>query len=830
MCALGALIAPVAIAGTSEAATAAPPGIVVQGGETQEAFGYTDAIRQRVWVESDFDSDNDGQNDRIAVDIMRPAASDQGLKVPVIMDASPYYTTLGRGNESQLKVDDANGDGLLAQYPLFLDNYFVPRGYAVALVDMTGTSHSTGCPTVQGDTDNMAAVEVIDWLNGRRVAHDKDGAAVSATDWFSGKTGMIGKSYDSSLSAAAAVTGVPGLTTIVDESGPYDYYDYTRSNGVIQRSGHYVASLSDTVTNPTNLAPPPGTSQAHCLATRNDLSAHDEDATGNSSAFWDERNYVKDAGNVRASVLATHGMEDENVRPDQFSKWWYALSALNVPRKAWLMQVGHVDPFDDDRAAWVNELHHWFDYWLWNVPNGIMDQPQVNIETHPGQWETAASWPVPTSAPTQVFLQPGSNAGTLGLAPAAGAEQTTTFADSASQRETTMLANPTTVTANRRVFLSPVLNAPLRLSGTALVQLTASVDAPETHLGAILVDYGPAFPRVVDNINNNGVTTLSTSDCWGESSPTDSACFKDVGELLDTTSTSWRVSKGILDGQHRTSLTTPTPLVVGQTYPFSFPLLPQDYTFPAGHQIGVVIVGSYRDYGSSASPNPADITFSLKSSKIVLPIVGGQQAAAAAGLSGTEATTTSVSQDANATGYGDGTTFTATVASNDAAMTPAGLPDYMAPALPSDEVSGLAGLGTPTGTVQFEDNGKPIGAPVPLNNGRAQYTASDLLPGAHTITAVYAGGGAFGGSGSAGLGHDITISFTKAEALVVAASSDPAVTHDLNNLLSQASDAPTGHVRDTLLAAFERQVGAQSGAALTAQEAQLLTASAEALK
>src|SRR5256885_2263306 len=82
-------------------------------------------------------------------------------------------TPLGRGNESQHKLDDANG--LLAQWPLFLDNFFVPRGYAVALVDMTGTNHSTGCPTVQGPTDNNAGPEVIDWLKGRRTAHDKDG-------------------------------------------------------------------------------------------------------------------------------------------------------------------------------------------------------------------------------------------------------------------------------------------------------------------------------------------------------------------------------------------------------------------------------------------------------------------------------------------------------------------------------------------------------------------------------------------------------------------------------------------------------------------------------
>src|SRR3954452_23426539 len=92
--------------------------IVVQNGETQPVFGYSDAIRERVFVGSDFDSDADGVNDVIAVDIIRPKATETGLKAPVIMDASPYYSTLGRGNESQLKADDPNG--LLAKWPLFL--------------------------------------------------------------------------------------------------------------------------------------------------------------------------------------------------------------------------------------------------------------------------------------------------------------------------------------------------------------------------------------------------------------------------------------------------------------------------------------------------------------------------------------------------------------------------------------------------------------------------------------------------------------------------------------------------------------------------------------
>src|SRR5512134_2466214 len=156
------------------------PGPVVMGGVTQPVFGYADAIRERVWVESTFDSDLDGVNDLIAMDIMRPRASETGaLRVPVIMDASPYYSTLGRRNEAELK-QDTDGDGLLDKWPLYYDNYFVPRGYAVVYLDMVGTANSTGCPVTGGTPDNLSAKVAIDWLNGRAVARDKDGNVVEA--------------------------------------------------------------------------------------------------------------------------------------------------------------------------------------------------------------------------------------------------------------------------------------------------------------------------------------------------------------------------------------------------------------------------------------------------------------------------------------------------------------------------------------------------------------------------------------------------------------------------------------------------------------------------
>ncbi|MGZ8848021.1 MAG: Calx-beta domain-containing protein, partial [Pyrinomonadaceae bacterium] len=50
-----------------------------------------------------------------------------------------------------------------------------------------------------------------------------------------------------------------------------------------------------------------------------------------------------------------------------------------------------------------------------------------------------------------------------------------------------------------------------------------------------------------------------------------------------------------------------------------------------------------------------------------------------------------------------------------------------------------SGAGTPTGTVQFKDNGNNLGAPVALAGGVAQFTTSALTVGTHTITADYSG-------------------------------------------------------------------------------------------
>jgi X-Pro dipeptidyl-peptidase len=192
-----------------------------------------------------------------------------------------------------------------------------------------------------------------------------------------------------------------------------------------------------------------------------------------------------------------------------------------------------------------------------------------------------------------------------------------------------MIGNPDQATGSRLAFLSPPLAADLRVSGTPVVNLTASSSRDQAYFGAILVDYGPSTQN--DRSGDGVAQTTLPEECYGESSRDDDGCYRPVAyRPIDVTQ--WRVTKGILDGQNRNSLTTGEPLVPGQMYELSFPLLPEDFTFKAGHRIGVVVVGSYRSYSAERIASRPTITVDTKVSHIALPVLGGQQAARRAGI------------------------------------------------------------------------------------------------------------------------------------------------------------------------------------------------------
>jgi len=595
--------AALAVVGAPAAQAAHRPAIKVSGGVTQPVFSYADAIREYVRVESSVDADNDGKKDLIRVDIIRPKESGAGFKVPVIMDESPYYDNLGRGNEGERKTYDAAGNPV--KFPLFYDNYFVPRGYAVLNVDMDGTTRSDGCPTSGGLSDVLGGKAVVDWLNGRATAYDAAGKKVRAS-WTNGRTGMIGKSYDGTLANGVAATGVEGLDTIVPISAISSWYDYSRMNGTVWWKGEE-DGLADTV----DTDPP-----AKCAAVNAALATGQDDVTGNYNSFWDSRNYraapVPSVSRVHASVFAIHGLNDLNVKPNQFSTWWSGLAARGVPRKVWLSQYGHVDPFDFRRDAWVATLHQWFDRWLWHVPNDVMKQPRASIETGPDVWSDESDWPSRAARP--LSLSPQAD-GSLGFAPSAG---TASFTDSRAD-EGSLVSDPTVAQPYRLAYTTAPLKQNVRLSGTPTVSLRFKADRPAADLGALLVDYG-TDTRVNALGAGSGVRTLTTEDCHGSSTTTDDACYRQV--VTDTATSDVNVvTRGFLDAQNRSSLSHQSPLVPGRSYSVKWRTFPQDYLFKAGHRLGLILFGVDEDVQYEEDATGALVTVDLAGSRVTLPAV-----------------------------------------------------------------------------------------------------------------------------------------------------------------------------------------------------------------
>lgn len=595
--------------GVAPARAASAPPVRVVGGMTAPTYSYADAIRETVYVQSPVDSGGAGSPDRIAVDIIRPKETDSGLKAPVIMDASPYYQHIGRGNELQVKKYDDQGNP--TDFPLYYDNYFVPRGYAVVQPDMAGTNRSTGCPDTGGPADVQSVKAVIDWLGGRAQAVDRNNQPVTAS-WTNDKIAMIGKSYDGTLAEGVAATGVEGLTTIVPISAISSWYDYYRSSGGVVYNPDGPAGLAADVTADSR--------KDACADQRSRMSAATDDATGDYNDFWSARDYMSGVDKVKASVFLVHGLNDLNVKTKNFGQFWDAIAKRGVPRKIWLSQLGHVDPFDFRRTAWVQTIQRWFDYWLMGLKNGIMDEPQADVEVAPDTWKTYPSWPDPAAKPVVAQFGPASGdaPGTLTLPSARADGGTQSFTDDTSQTEATMASDETTARQNRLIYLTGALPADVRLSGTATAQIAASADQSDTHLTVLLVDYG-ADTRVDYKGGEDGSTTLGTSSCFGESTPADSACYKDVGTVTANAPYDI-VTRGWLDAAHNDSLTSQTPLTPGQQYQLHWTLAPQDYVFKAGHRIGVVVAGSDPD-STVPGADRATVTVDLAHSSLLMPLV-----------------------------------------------------------------------------------------------------------------------------------------------------------------------------------------------------------------
>lgn len=580
-------------------------------GLAQPVFAGQPVVTHNVWVEVPrLDSDRDGVNDRIRIQVRRPNATESGIKLPVVMIASPYsggQLPFPQHDITQpLYVPPPGGPvpeplprlprvghappnyGNTPPFPNIATSgyqtYFLPRGFIFVYAQSLGTGLSTGCPTIGGYEESRAMQAVIDWFNGNGTGYDQDGNVVTAY-WTTGATAMIGTSYDGTLPLAAAATGVEGLKAIVPVAAVSSYYDHRRSYGTVINSNPTIGTDADTLFDNILTRRQPEA----CAFMREHIAISKDRTTGDYNSWWDQRNYVSYVWRFRPAVLISHGLNDLNTKPRMYARLYDALRKHGVPAKIWLNQGGHGDGANSGarQAAWRDELNRFWSQYLFGVDNHWEEGPRTAIQRENGQWVDYENWPVPGARTTTFDLgASGDNTiGALRLAvPGHETREVETLVDDSSIDATALIAAPQS--PNRLAYRTVALTSPVHMSGIPSVSLNLSFDRPAAVVSAAVVDY-----------RADGTVRL--------------------------------VTRGWADPQNRKSISRTSAVKPGVPYEIEFELQPHDYQFQAGSRIGLVVMSTDRLFTLRPPPGTT-LTLDTRVSRAYLPVVGGAEALAAA--------------------------------------------------------------------------------------------------------------------------------------------------------------------------------------------------------
>jgi X-Pro dipeptidyl-peptidase len=555
-----------------------------------------DYVEQELWVRSSTDSDHDGKPDMIHIDVTRVRETNHGLKVPVLFEASPYFHGIKQAQNHNVdrklyapkhRYDVSHGADGFGYNPLFsrgagpgvisndLIATWVPRGFAVVHAESEGTGGSEGCPTSGGRNETLGMKAVVDWLNGRATAVDAQGHEVKAY-WSTGKVGMIGTSYNGTLPNAVAATGVQGLDAIIPVSGISGWYDYYRANGAVIAPGGYQGEDLDVLAKAVYTR----ADQQICLPEFRRLVRHEDRRTGDYSAFWNARNYVKDADKVHAGVLIAHGLSDWNVKTTQAAQWYEALKAAGVPHRIYWHQGGHGG--DPPLQLQVR----WFTHFLFGRDNGVEHGKLAWVQREDGTVVRYADWPDPKAQDVTLSPTPAhgdSQTGALHVVRGTPADDEPrkvleTFTDIPTLTAAALAATPDR--QHGLVYETAPLPHDVRISGT-----------PEARL---LVQFGQYAANV----------SVAIAD------------LRPDGSVARLVTEGWR------DPQNRNSLSRTQIVHPGRPYELTVPMQANDYVFPAGDTIAFVLLQTDYDY-TIRPPAGNTATLHTRSSSVVLPVVGG---------------------------------------------------------------------------------------------------------------------------------------------------------------------------------------------------------------
>jgi len=574
---------------------------VFADGQAQVVPAFNDPrrwIRHDLWVVTEFDSDQDGELDRVHVDVTRPEQTEsEGLAVPVVYESSPYYSGTGTTKEQYMW----NPRQQLGEFPPYRENPppipyqkprtvisdahvadWVPRGFAVVHSESPGTGQSQGCPFPGDRIESLAPKAVIDWLCGRAKGYTTPhGDEEVVASWSSGKVGMTGTSYNGTLPVAAATTGVAGLEAIIPVAPITSFYRYYRANGLVRHPGGYMGEDMDVLYDFIH-SNDPAVREICDESVRDAVLVEGFDrASGDLNDFWKSRDYRTQLDHYHAATLMSHAFNDWNVMAEHSALLYESLEERGVPVQCYFHQGGHGGPPP------LAQMIRWFTRYLYGIENGVEKDPRAWIvREHARSDEPTpyADYPNPAAAPVTLYPTRG-GAELGGLAPKRAPDQgRETLRDDASISGAELAA--AAQSESRLLYASPVLEGPVHLSGVGRVSLRLAADKPAANVSVWVV----SLPWTNSKSINDDVIT-----------------------------------RGWADPQNATSLSASKPLVPGQFVELAFDLQPDDQVIPAGERIGLMVFSSDRDFTLWPEPG-TELTLDLDATTIALPVVGGPEA------------------------------------------------------------------------------------------------------------------------------------------------------------------------------------------------------------
>ena len=574
------------------------------GAPPDATFEYADAIRERVFVTNGRDEDSNGHADQFSVDIVRP---DTPRPVPVIMVQSPYWDNGGRGREHEPR--ERNRDGVMTSMPLFYDNWFVPRGYAVVALDAPEYGDAGGCDDNFGPASTASTMAALDWLSGAGPAVNRGGHEQLAT-WSDGNVAMIGKSADGALAIDAAATGHPALKAIVPIEGVTSLQDRATAGGL----------LAATVPTSDWFEFDP-----ECARFGEQFISDWGDGF-HYTDFWRQRDPTADMSHYTAATFIVDGFADLNVDTRQAKLLWDALRKRGVPRKMWLHQSGHQDPFEVRRDEWVTALSRFFDHYLLGVDNGIDVEPMVTVQNSDGTWTDLDDWP--PSAQTDAWIWQAGALQPAGTDPAAPTESVPLGAVA---RDVGDVAAPTEGFIDfwlgdlasdrpyRATLMSDALTEPLLIRGEPTITASFRMTGARYGVAATLLDLGPG-QRIdpEDAVFGSDLADIGTQSCWGGSTSTDDSCYQDAVPALAPTEFGI-VGTGGTGIERRTFRDELTPVPDGEWTSATIGLGMANLTVPAGHRIAIVFTASSLVFVDQPSTRTVEIGSDLR---LTLPVSG----------------------------------------------------------------------------------------------------------------------------------------------------------------------------------------------------------------